>query len=173
MKKLAFTALSKVINLSDTAFGLKALQRFLNTGIPFNSGHGFTFKRLSQEEALIELPFKRINKNHLGTVHACAIATLAEYPAGLLLIKNFDPADFRVVMLKLEADYHKHAVGTIQSRVKLSSDEANSILEQLESEGLAQAKLTAHITDKNDQLLATITTTWQLKSWQDVRKPSK
>ena len=63
--------------------------RLMNEVIPFNSPHGISVVELGPEKYKVYLPRKRKNKNHLGTMLACAIATAAEYVSGLNIVQAF------------------------------------------------------------------------------------
>lgn len=67
---------------------LKILNVMLARSIPFNKPHGFTIKEIYDDGFKISLPYKRKNLNHIKGIHACALATLAEYTSGLTLMLN-------------------------------------------------------------------------------------
>src|SRR5690606_15410175 len=98
--------MSKLENLlkRDSTLARSALSKLLLYIIPFNRPHKFKIENLTETEAHVLLPFIRSNKNHLGTVHACSMATIGEYAAGLVLIKNFSIAENRLIMKKLDIE---------------------------------------------------------------------
>jgi len=73
--KMAFNLIDKLIK-NPTKMNLMALDKVLALGIPFNAPHGFKFKELSDDAIRITLPNRKLNHNHLGGVHACAMATV-------------------------------------------------------------------------------------------------
>lgn len=170
MKEFSNKLLAKLLSKSESTAALKTIERLLIYGIPFNKPHGFKLLSLNSEECLMKVPFKRANKNHLGTVHACAIAALGEFPAGLLLIKNFSPARHRVVMTKLEVEYLKHGTQSLSSKVRFLPETFKRACEELSKAGSANIEMKSEITNQKGQVTALVSTTWQLKSWSLVKK---
>jgi hypothetical protein len=58
--------------------------------IPFNAPHGIRIASVTNgpDSTAVEvlLPWRRRNRNHIDTVHACALATAAEFATGLGLV---------------------------------------------------------------------------------------
>ena len=169
MKELSMKALEALLAKSESPISLKATEKLLSFGIPFNAPHGFKLRKLTSDQAQISVPFKRANKNHLGTVHACAIATLGEFPAGLLLIKRFSPAKYRVVMTRLEVDYHKHGVGELTGISQITDEQSSEIEAQLSAAGIGLIQMKTEISDKKGNVIASVATHWQLKAWKMVK----
>ena len=80
--------------------------------IPFNRPHRLTIHSLGAFEAEVRLPFLRRNKNHLGTMHACAMATAAEYASGLCVLRVVGMEGHRLVMAEMNVQYTRRAEGT-------------------------------------------------------------
>lgn len=169
MNQFSLQLLTKLLSKSESRGFLKTIEKLLTLGIPFNAPHKFKLLELSEEQALMSLPFKRVNRNHLGTVHACALATLGEFPAGVLLIKHFSPSEFRVIMTKMEAQYHKHGVGELVGRVQMKEDRKTETSKALAKEGLGTIRMETEISDKKGRAVSTITTHWQLKNWNLIK----
>jgi acyl-coenzyme A thioesterase PaaI-like protein len=82
--KLAYKLIDKLMEKS-TKLNLMALDKVLTLGIPFNAPHGFTIKEISSDQVRVSLPNRKLNHNHIGGIHACAMATVGEYCAGCCL----------------------------------------------------------------------------------------
>lgn len=85
--------------------GLRQLNEFFWKGIPFNKPHGVTIRHVSEERVTLSLPYEEPNFNHVETLHACALATLAEFATGLMLLVHFDPSEYRVLLQSMEIAY--------------------------------------------------------------------
>lgn len=169
MKNLTFKILALLLDKSDTKLGLKALEKALIHGIPFNIPHGFKLLKLDGHQAVMKLPFKRANKNHLGTAHACAIATLGEFPAGLLLIKNFSPEKYRVVMKELNVSYEKPGAGDLEGVASYESEALVAARKELDAHGHALVLGETDIFNSKGESIALVRTQWQLKKWSQTK----
>ncbi|MBK7945502.1 MAG: DUF4442 domain-containing protein [Flavobacteriales bacterium] len=61
--------------------------------IPFNRPHGFRLVPLKEGGITVEVPYWRINRNHIRGIHACALATAAEMCSGLSVLERLDPKE--------------------------------------------------------------------------------
>ena len=82
------------------------LNTILRRTIPFNAPHRFSIVELSPESVAVQIPFVRVNQNHVRSLHACAMATAAEFASGLLLLQHAPSAHFRLIMKSLSVEYH-------------------------------------------------------------------
>lgn len=166
--KFAFNLIDKLIaNPSRT--NLMALNKVLTLGIPFNAPHGFKIRELNEDTVIISLPNRKLNHNHLGGVHACAMATVGEFCAGMSLLQSFGITRYRLILSELHVKY------TYQGRVDLEGScsprqiDKEAVKKVLDTEGKHLQKLETLIRDKNGKEVAVVTTTWQLKSWDQVK----
>lgn len=154
---------------NPTKLNLIALDKLLRFGIPFNAPHGFKIKSLSRDGVLITLPNRKLNHNHLGGVHACAMATVGEYCAGMSLLTSFGISKYRLIMSEMNVKY------TYQGRVDLEGFcspqqiDVDKVREGLEKEGKYSQTLKTIIREENGREVAEVTTTWQLKNWEQVK----
>lgn len=168
MKKITDKLVDKLLTESSNPLKLKILQKIFNTGIAFNIPHGFKFINLTDSSAQISLPYKRLNMNHLSGIHACAIATLGEYPAGLSLIKNFSPSKHRLIMKKLNAEYFLQAREDLLGTAKITKEEVERLKKEIELNEKSEVLMETEITNSQNEVVAIIQTTWQIKSWNQV-----
>jgi len=169
MNKKILQTIDKIITKSESRFGLFSLQKLFILGIPFNKPHAIKFKELTHVKSSLSMANKRINHNHLGGIHACAIATVGEFTAGLLLCKNFEMAKYRVIMKDIHVEYYKQARSDLNSVAEVSIDHISGMKEAIIKEDKASICLETHIYNDKDQEVALVTTNWQLKDWSKAK----
>ncbi len=151
-------------------FWLGVLNQLLGRLIPFNRPHGFRVAAIETDRVRTLAPYRRRNFNHVRGLHACGIATVAEFSAGLLLLTRLDPTRFRLLMAGLEVEYLYQGrsdltAETILDQVRLEKD----ILEPLAATGTLVKTLETNVSDRQGNLVARARTTWQIKDWELVR----
>ena len=154
---------------NPTTLNLFALNKVLRFAIPFNAPHGFRIKNISKEEVLIALPNKRLNHNHLGGVHACAMATVGEYCAGMTLLTSFGISKYRLILSELNVKYIYQGRVHLEGICSPRQIDVEKVKNALETDGKHLQELKTIIRDLEGKLIAEVTTTWQLKDWNQVK----
>lgn|SRR3990167_71021 len=145
------------------------LNRLINFAVPFNKPHSFKVTGIAADQVKIFTPYKKKNFNHVRGIHACAIATAGELSAGLLLMFHFNPIQYRMILSHIDITYHYQAKKDIVSTATLTTMEKETILQKLSIDNKTTQDITSEIKDIDNQLIATVKTTWQLKKWSDVK----
>ena len=154
---------------NPTSFNLLALDKLLRFAIPFNAPHGFKLKRINFEEVIIALPNRKLNHNHLGGIHACAMATVGEYCAGMSLLTSFGISKYRLILSELSVKYTYQGRTDLEGFCSPTQIDVNKVSEGLASEGKYLQELKTIIRDLNGKEVAVVTTLWQLKDWEKVK----
>jgi acyl-coenzyme A thioesterase PaaI-like protein len=90
-------------------------------------------------------------RNHLNTVHASALFSLAEASSGQFLLNEFSElTDIVPVVRKVETKYKKPATGVVFSKAKFLETEKTEILEALSKRGRALLKVEVSLFDENE-----------------------
>ncbi len=170
MKKLAL-ALERA---QTSGFQKWMLNRMMWAVIPFNSPHRLKVDLVTEDEIRVLIPFRKKNLNHLKSLHACAMATAAEYASGLALLRKADASKYRLIMQKLEVEYHYQGRTSAYSKAVLSAEVVErEILKPLEAgQESVMYEARAEVYDSDERLLCTATVHWQIKAWDKVRKRS-
>lgn len=166
--KFAFNLLDKLIK-NPTTMNLMALNKLLTVGIAFNAPHGFKIKEINDDVIRITLPNRKLNHNHLGGIHACAMATVGEYCAGMSLLKTFGVSQYRLILSDLHVKYTYQGRSDLEGTCSPRQVDKEAVKKVLDSDGKYLQKLETKIQDKNGKEVAIVTTTWQLKSWDQVK----
>lgn len=92
--------------------GTRIYSKLLSRMVPYSGSIDPHVRELRRQYARVEIPDCRSNRNHLASVHAIALANLAELAANLALAYTI-PADARFIVKGFTIDYLKKSRGTI------------------------------------------------------------
>ena len=148
----------------------KLLNWSLDRMIPFNKPHGFRVVEIGDFYIKTKIPYIRRNFNHIRGLHACALATLSEFTTGFLLVARLDAKKYRLIMQRLEMDYHFQ--GKMDAFAAFEITEAwleNEIFVPLSKAQAVVVVCEVKITDGQGNLLTTGRVHWQIKDWQKVK----
>lgn len=163
--------LNAIINkASDSKFYLWLLNQGLSWKIPFNKPHGFKITAINPNKIQTVLPYKKRNLNHIKGIHACAMATLSEYTTGLMILYKLDVKKYRIIMQKLEMDYHFQ--GKMDAIAEFSIDDEwvkNEVEIPLKQHDAIVIPCEVKLYDIKQNHLSTGKIYWQIKTWDKVR----
>ncbi|AYB29526.1 DUF4442 domain-containing protein [Chryseolinea soli] len=153
-----------------SSFHLWVLNQGLLRMIPFNKPHAFTVTHLEDYRVRISIPYKRKNFNHIRGLHACALATLSEYATGFLLISRLGFDTYRVIMQRLEMEYHYQGKMDAVADFALTPEWiAQNITAPLNGQEAVVVTCEVKIHDLEGKHLTTGRIHWQIKKWASVK----
>jgi acyl-coenzyme A thioesterase PaaI-like protein len=163
--------LEKLVLLAqESSFYRFWLNVLLGRMIPFNKPHGFKVLAISKHEIKVLLPFRRSNFNHIRGIHACALATVSEFATGLLLVTRLDARKYRLIMQRLEMDYHYQGKMDAIATFSISEEWLNTkIFGPLQESDAVVVSCEIAINDVKGNHLTTGKVYWQVKDWQKVK----
>lgn len=103
------------------------------------------------------------NINHVGTMYAGALFTLAELPGGAIFLSTFDASLFYPLIKGMDIKFLKPASTDITVEVRLSPDEAAKIQERANEAGKADYEWECELKDANGQVVAVSANRYQLR----------
>lgn len=157
-------------NAKSSSFGLWKLNMGLFYMIPFNKPHGIKVQKLEDNKIITSIPLKRKNLNHIKGIHACALATCAEFASGLLLLTKLEAKDYRIIMQSLTAEYLYQAKTAVTAEYELTDDWVEkSIKNPLKDQESVMVKCEIKLFDAARNQVAMVHTNWQIKSWSQVK----
>ena len=163
--------IDKLIEKAKTStFSRWKLNFLLQRYIPFNRPHGLKIIHIDKNEVQVKIPNWRINQNHLKGIHACCMATAAEYSSGFLLLHRLGMKNYRIIMESLDVTYKYQGKTDAIATFKIDdTDFESNVMNVLKKEGLVYKICTIHVHDINNNLLCEANTNWQIKSWEKVK----
>ena len=123
--------------LISSIFGFAV--RFAGTG-------GVRFERLDELRAVLHLRNRRKVRNHIGGIHAAAMALLAESATGAVFGLNL-PAGKLPLLKSMQVDYLRRASGDLRAEAYI--DEPQRLAMQRDERG--DAEVTVRVTDASGE----------------------
>jgi hypothetical protein len=159
-----------ILKAGSSSFYKWLLNRGLWNMIPFNKPHKLRVTNIQPGNVEIKLPYIRRNLNHIKGLHACSMATLAEYATGMALITKLDSKIFRIIMQKIEMEYFYQGKTDATASFEVTDEWLNTnVLKIIKTGSPAVINCEIHIHDIQKNKLATGNIFWQIKSWADVK----
>ena len=97
--------------------GKSVFSRILGATIPYSGSIGARIEHLEPGHAVVVLPDRRRVRNHLNSVHAIALANMAELSTGLAMISGL-PAGVNGILVGLNVTYEKKARGQLRAECR-------------------------------------------------------
>ena len=120
--------------------------------VPYSGSVHPRIRVLEPGRAEIEIPDRRSNRQHLGSVHAIALMNLAEMTSGLAMMTGLPPT-VRGIVTTLSMTYHKKARGPIRGVARV---DVPAIAEARDFDVMAECF------DRDGVLVATGRARWRL-----------
>jgi len=125
---------------------------------------------MGEDEVTTLIPFKKVNLNHVRSLHACAMATASEFTTGLALLQKLNGKKYRIILKELRMEYHFQGKTEAFGTFKVTDEWlAQYVLNPLQSSDSVVVPCTVFLHDVNGNKLSTGTVHWQIKPWSKVR----
>lgn len=116
------------------------LSRLFCSQVRFAGTAGVRIQKLSDSEVRMSLANHRRARNHIGGVHAAAMALLAESASGCMVGMNLP--DHKLPLIKtLKVDYLRRASGSLRAIATLQPEQRLAMLEDDKGETVIQVIL--------------------------------
>ncbi len=138
--------------LSPLPGGRWLFTRLVKRMVPYTGSVSPHVETLEPGFARIAISQRRYVENHLGSIHAIALANVAEFASGAAMITAL-PAGYRGIVTKISIEYFKKARGTVTA-------ESRPVLPDLTVEG--EHDFTSEVTDQKGDVVARATVRWKL-----------
>lgn len=104
------------------------------------------------------------NQNHIGSMYAGALFTLAEIPGGALFLTSFDTQRFYPIVKEMNLRFRRPATGDIHVEASLSKAQIEQLQKQATEEGKAEYVLELQLTDDSGEVVAQSRGLYQLRT---------
>ncbi len=126
-------------------------------------------KRMNLKAEVLEPGYVRLraplagNENHIGTMYAGALFTLAEVPGGALFATSFDHQRFYPIVKEVNLRFRRPATGDIHVEARLSASEIERIQIEAAANGKADYALELQLCDAAGEVVAESRALYQLR----------
>jgi acyl-coenzyme A thioesterase PaaI-like protein len=159
-----------ISDAKKSKFGLFKLNLGLGFIIPFNKPHRIKIVEIGNDFVKTTIPYRRKNLNHIKGIHACGLATAAEFASGFLLLTKLGDKKYRLIMQSLEMNYLYQAKKDSFALFKADDQWINQqVIEPLKYSDQVYVKCEIKLYDQDENHIATGYTNWQIKEWKSVK----
>ena len=120
--------------------------------VPYSGSVGPRIRHLEPGYCRVEIPDRRSNRQHLGSVHAIALLNVAEQASGMAMLAGL-PDGVRGIVTNISMEYLKKARGTITAESRVAVPTVT---------GDTDFDVVADCTDREGTVVARATIRWRL-----------
>jgi len=126
-------------------------------------------KRSGLKAEVLEPGFVRLrmplqgNQNHINSMYAGALFTLAEIPGGALFMTSFDVQGYYPIIKEMTLRFRRPATSDILVEARLDQAQAARITTQADAEGKADYRLDLELKDTAGEVVAISQGLYQLR----------
>jgi uncharacterized protein (TIGR00369 family) len=153
-KNQLHSVLDKIAFLPDS-LKQKAASAIFSRVVPFINTAGCEFEKLTNEEVVVSLENKRKARNHIGQIHAAAMALIAETASGFVLAMNM-PDDKLNLIKSMKVNYLKRTKGKMTARATITTEQVALMHSQPKGDILIEV----HVTDESGEEPITCEMVW-------------
>ncbi len=135
---------------------------FTEEKIDFVKRSGLKAEILQPGHVRLRMPLQG-NQNHIGSMYAGALFTLAEIPGGALFLTSFDVQRFYPVIKEINLRFRRPASSDILVEASLNADEIRRIEDEAERLGKAEYRLELQLCDASGEVVAQSNALYQLR----------
>ena len=114
--------------------------------VPFVGTAGCSFDKVTNEEVIVSIANRRKARNHIGQLHAAAMALIAETASGFVLTMNL-PGDKLNLIKSMKVNYLRRSKGKMVAVARITPDQ----VQKLQTEPKGEVLIDVTVTDESGQ----------------------
>ena len=118
------------------------LSYVFNSNIKYAGTTGIEIVEWNPQQVVVNLKNRRKIQNHLGGIHATAMATLAESTSGMIFGIHLNDTTHIPLLKRMEIQYVKRAVGDLQAIATITPEQVNDIQTTAKGSSIIQVNVT-------------------------------
>jgi acyl-coenzyme A thioesterase PaaI-like protein len=142
---------------------LELAKKMLQTGIKFVANSGLQVVELRRGYVKCLMPFAG-NGNHIGTMYAGALFTVAEIPGGALFLSSFDAGKFYPIIKELDLKFLKPAKTDVTVEFTLDDIHIAALSAEAAAKGKAEFILEGQLKTADGTVVAESRGVYQIRS---------
>ncbi|WP_339458834.1 YiiD C-terminal domain-containing protein [Pseudomonas sp. EA_105y_Pfl2_R69] len=142
---------------------IELVRQLTEEQIAFVQRSGLKAEALEPGHVRLRMPLAG-NQNHIGSMYAGALFTLAEIPGGALFLTSFDAQRFYPIVKELNLRFRRPATGDIRVEARLAAEEIQRLQKQVTEQGKAEYRLELQLTDDGGEVVAESSGLYQLRA---------
>jgi len=131
--------------------------------IAFVQRSGLKAELLESGHVRLRMPLAG-NQNHIGSMYAGALFTLAEIPGGALFLTSFDAQRFYPIVKEMNLRFRRPATGDIRVEARICAEEIQRLQKHATEHGKAEYLLELQLTDESGEVVAESRGLYQLRA---------
>jgi acyl-coenzyme A thioesterase PaaI-like protein len=105
------------------------------------------------------------NDNHIGTMYAGALFTVAEFPVGALYLTTFDVSKYYPIVREMTIQFVRPAKSDVTIELTMSEEEIRRVQAEVDEKGKSDFVLEGEIKDEAGEVVARSKALYQLRSF--------
>jgi acyl-coenzyme A thioesterase PaaI-like protein len=143
---------------------IELVRQLTEEQIAFVKRSGLQAEVLEPGHVRLRMPLEG-NQNHIGTLYAGALFTLAEMPGGALFLTSFDARRFYPVVKEMNLRFRRPAKGDITVDARIDTEEITRIQRDAEANGKAEYWLELQLLDASGEVVAESRGLYQIRAY--------
>jgi acyl-coenzyme A thioesterase PaaI-like protein len=146
---------------------LESARQMVERGSRFVANTGLRVVELRPGYAKCMMPLEG-NENHISTMNAGALFTLAEITGGALFVATFDVARYFAVVVEMNIQFVKPADSAVSIEVQLNQERISSLQEELLQNGKVRFELVGELKSATGAVVARSRGLYQIRKSREA-----